>query len=345
MIFIRVDANPEIATGHLMRCLAIADAFKKKNMDIRFVMSDDKVKNLLDQWGQELISLNSHWREMVRELPTLIEYINQYKATAIIVDSYSANSLYFKELSKYIKVILFDDLFVDIYECAMLINYNSYACDLDYEKKYLDTKLLLGCKFAPLRKEFQNISFRIINKEVKNILITSGGGNAFGITNAIIDRLLKDNININLIVVAGAFANDDLERKYGKYNDIEICRNVSNMSELMLKSDIAISAGGSTLYELCACGTPTICYCIAENQSRNVKKLNEDGLVLYAGNIVENKDDTLDKISYYIADFVHNKNKRVSISSKMQKSIDGLGSYRILDEIKSILALSKNVKK
>ncbi|GAE87810.1 hypothetical protein [Acetivibrio straminisolvens] len=102
------------------------------------------------------------------------------------------------------------------------------------------------------------------------------------------------------------------------------------MSEIMLKSDMAISAGGSTLYELCACGTPTLAIVIADNQREMVDMMSSEGYIISLGWHGELADmELLQKIKLLCADY----EKRVSLSKKMQKLVDGEGVRRIVEEI------------
>lgn len=115
-----------------------------------------------------------------------------------------------------------------------------------------------------------------------------------------------------------------------KNANVILHENVSRMSEIMLKSDMAISAGGSTLYELCACGTPTLAIVIADNQREMVDMMSSEGYIISLGWHGELADmELLQKIKLLCADY----EKRVSLSKKMQKLVDGEGVRRIVEEI------------
>jgi spore coat polysaccharide biosynthesis predicted glycosyltransferase SpsG len=98
----------------------------------------------------------------------------------------------------------------------------------------------------------------------------------------------------------------------------------------MKEADVAVSAGGSTLYELCAVGTPTITYAIADNQLDNVKQFKNDGLMPYAGDV--RHDDFVSNILKYMEAMVQT-DYRMEISAKMQMLVDGNGAERIVKEL------------
>ena len=103
----------------------------------------------------------------------------------------------------------------------------------------------------------------------------------------------------------------------------------------MKSADIAVSAGGTTLYELCACGTPTISYAFADNQLNNVIQFQEDEIIDYAGDA--RCGNLIEKILYYLEQYRSDKDLRLKRARKMQQLVDGNGSMRIVHEWKEII--------
>ena len=124
---------------------------------------------------------------------------------------------------------------------------------------------------------------------------------------------------------------DKLVEKYKSRKNISLLRNVGNIHEYMCKADIAISAGGSTLYELCACGTPTICYSFADNQLDNVKSFSEDEIMIYAGDV--RNLTTIDNMVNEIKILLKDESKRKTVRRKMNALVDGKGIERIVKEL------------
>ncbi len=337
-IAIRVDGNSEIATGHIMRCLAIANGLKKKGHECRFIVADDNSELLLSNLGFPIINLHSAWDHPESELTELTEVILKNRIDKIIVDTYFVTEKYLSAVQKICKVIYIDDLNVFIYPVSIVVNYNLYGLDIPYSDIYQETntKLLLGPKYAPLRDEFRDIN-PCFRNNVDKILITAGGTDTFNVAGQIITKVVADDFfkGIEFHVVAGRLNSHITELKTMAENhpSVVIHQNVQKMSELMLDCDIAITAGGSTMYELCACGVPSICFSWADNQLPGVKAFSERGLMESAGDIRDNSEKCIQTIIIHLKDYITNADKRKVHSSHMREITDGNGAKRLADEI------------
>lgn len=340
MFFIRADANSEIATGHVMRCLTIADELKLRGKEVCFITADHFPDEIIRKRGYTSICLNSRWDNLEEELfndETFINMLKNDNVEGIIVDSYYVSSEYLAALSNVCKTVYIDDIFsLEQYPVDYLINYNIYGKKLDYKSKCLpNTKLLLGPNYAPLRKEFQNIK-PILRKEVKSVFISTGGADKYNIAGKILSEVVKNNnqeyrdmefhvisgvMNKNLIYLLNLQSNN---------KGIYIHQNVSNMSEIMQLCDIAVSACGSTMYELCACGLPIITYSFADNQLPGVKGFEEEGVVLNCGDVRDGIDDVVGKILENVVKLRNDSNFREKLSFKSLNVIDGRGVKRIV---------------
>lgn len=334
MIYIRTDINEIIATGHFMRCLSIAEAITKLKGTVCFLVADKNGKKLLEQRGYSYIILNSKWNCLNEEIKILVKILKENQPKAILVDSYYVTENYLLCLKKYTKVIYLDDINKFHYPCDILINYSIYANDFSYQKKYFDTKFLLGERYAPLRKEFSYPYKNLIQKTVKNIMVVTGGTDEFHFALNFIKTIIKTkwywSEKIKFHIVCGYYNTDKKKLKYlsEKYQKIHVYSYLENFYGAIKKMDIVISAGGFTLYELCACGIPTISYSLADNQIKNVKKFEEIGIIPYSGDIRTQKykfKNLLNQIKRLAKDFA----KRKQTSKRMQQLVDGMGAERI----------------
>jgi spore coat polysaccharide biosynthesis predicted glycosyltransferase SpsG len=310
MLYIRADGNAEIGTGHIMRCLSIADAARTRGEASTFITADDCMGSMIVERGHHVICLHSVWSKLEDESEKLISVIRTYKVKKLLIDSY--------------------------YVTDMLINYNCYADKLDYPAHYPDSALLLGCQYAPLRGEFQGLPHRIIKKEVQSVLVTVGGTDKNNIAAKLV-KMAKTSANLELLdfhIIAGRFNPhiEDLKRLEMEYDGIAIHRNIQDISRLMLDCDIAISAGGSTLYELCACGLPAIVFAVADNQINAVNRFG-DGCMINAGDIRENEGLCLGRILSGIDQLAFDYQLRCVMSAKGQSLVDGKGALRVADWI------------
>lgn len=328
IIGIRVDMNPIIATGHIMRCLSIADAITELDKKVVFIAADDYPAELIKQRGYELIVLGTNWQNMEEELPRLSAEIGKRNISKILVDGYRVTAGYLQKLKEWAQVTYIDDLDAFSYPVDKLVCYANYYDRFSYGCRTEEDGFFLGMKYVPLRRAFQNCPPKVIGDRVKRVLLLSGGSDSYGILERMVD-VFKDKTDIVLTVICGSFYPDfeKLTDKYKEYNNLVFCKNVPNIEEYMRDADLAVSAGGTTLYELCAVGTPTISYSFVDNQLYTVEQFDKDGLIEYAGDV--RKDDIFGKTAELFEKYDGNKALREERSLKMQQMVDGKGAKRI----------------
>lgn len=339
-IIFRADGNSEIGWGHVMRSLSIASAAKDLGAECFFVCADDSMRNLIESKDFYVFVLDTDYRDMESETDRFIEVINKEKPDSIFVDSYYVSNKYFRTIKKHSKVIYLDDVFSFPYDVDYLINYNIYASYETYSELYSENtipELLLGTEYIPLREEFiRNIPSGVRN-ESKKVFVSTGGSDEFGLVLRIINKLkddkeLSEGIEYHFII--GSYEPD-----FDEINSLSECnkwihlhRNVKNMSEIMNICDVAISAAGSTLYELCSCGVPTITYVIADNQIGGANGFKDKKIMLNAGDLRTVDFDCsgiIDNLKMLMNDF----ELRKRLSEKMLSVVDGKGAERIIKKI------------
>ncbi len=340
MLYIRGDVNAEIGSGHIMRCLAIAGALRKKGEDAAFITADRQGERLITGNNFSMICLDTSWNNLEEEIEKLVALIQERKIGKLLVDSYFATEEYIKSLHRFTKIIFMDDLKEAVYSADLVINYNIYALKLSYAEQYSNTaRLLVGPAYTPLREEFGNVR-RIQRKKPKDVLITTGGSDYCNMAGVLIECLEESRLftRLKFHVIVGAFSpyKEESEKLKGKYNNVCLYQNVTRMSEIMNQCDVAISAGGTTLYELCACGIPAICFTFADNQILGAKEMQNQGILYYAGDIRENKKGCLDFIIGKLQLLIHDYNLRESLTARMVQLVDGRGADKIAQEIMSL---------
>lgn len=326
-IYIRADMNEIIATGHIMRCLSIADAAKEQGKETVFITADEKPLEMLQSRGYEPIVLHTDWDNMEEELGVLLPLIKRMGISKLLVDSYQVTEKYLRTLEEHTEVFYLDDLDAFEYPVSNVICYANYYSQLSYGNYKGNTKFYLGTSYMPIRRVFQNCKPKLIKEKIENIMILSGGSDNYHMIENIAE-LFKESDILQADIICGAFYPDfkGLKEQFAGYGNLHFYQNVSNLEEFMEKADLAISAGGTTLYELSAKGTPTISYSFADNQLKNVRQFDEDGLISYAGDV--RVDDVYGNIYRLYRKFEDSK-LRKACSKKMQKVMDGQGATRI----------------
>ncbi len=328
MLYFRVDMNEVIATGHAMRCLAIADAAQQIGEDATFILADDKAVELVESRGCRAIVLHTDWRDMESELQVLAEVIERENISTILVDSYQVTPTYLTGLRRLVKVAYLDDVNAFCYDVDTLICYANYYRKFAYEDRYQGTKLCLGMAYAPLRSAFSGCEPKQIAETVEHLLLLSGGSDTLDVLDRLLEQIPKEDYKI-IDVICGVYypKYEEICNKYKDYKNVHIHKAVTDIERYMEEADLAVSAGGSTLYELCAMGTPVISYSFVDNQLDNVTSFAQDGIIDYAGDA--RTEDIILNICCYLKKYKADNELRERRSLAMQELVDGRGALRI----------------
>jgi UDP-2,4-diacetamido-2,4,6-trideoxy-beta-L-altropyranose hydrolase len=324
-IAIRADGGADIGMGHIMRTLVLAKEISKIH-DVFYICRVDNPLSEKYRIGIEKIKSEGFVVKTIREDFILFD-LKDIEADLLITDSYDVNEKYFDETKKmFNKTAYVDDMNLYYFNVDFLINQNIDSVDFDY-KVNKDTKLLIGSDYIMLRDEFRDVSEKYIKEEVKDIMITVGGGDPHHITEQILENLKMIDYNFH-VVVGSSFQKDNYLKNF-ESSKVILYYN-ANMHEIMQKCDIAISACGGTLYELAVCGVPTLGLIIVDNQQGIAKKMDQLGMIKNMGwydNLL--KDKFIDDLNYICNDFV----KRIEMSLKAKKAVDGNGVKKIVKEL------------
>lgn len=360
-IYFRTDGNNKIATGHLMRCLAIARACIRKGAKVKFVVSDKQSFTLLQErfislQEFEVYCLNSDYTNLLKELPALSALAIQ-KSTAdtpkpwIFVDSYYANPVYLMTLRKNFRVAYLDDL--RSFDCPveLVINYDTNE-DCDYYAK-ADRKLL-GAQYTPLREQFNNTVYTV-RPTVEHVLLSTGGTDPYGVAEHLLKKIYQStqilqSMHYHILTGSANTRYADLVSFARTHPNIHIHEGVSDVASLMASCDLAVCAGGTTLCELCAVGVPSISYLMAENQRMAVETYAGLGLIPCAGDIRPqtcnarnlNSDmlppinhTTVSAILSFMTNMSQNLSARKESSQSMRAFLNGAGADQIACELTS----------
>ena len=327
MILIRADANEVVGTGHIMRCLSLANAFSESGEEVAFCTADHRADDLIRSKGYKVICLDSDWTELKED--GIVQIAEEMKPELILVDSYYITEEYMHKLRKAAPTAYIDDMNACCWDVDYLNNYNIYANNFDYSA-YLnsDTKLLKGPQYAPLRSEFKGMPKRKVKETVTDVLVSAGGADPEKITEKIMQGICPGQKDIKFHFVVGALNPRINDIKKLQDDNIILHINEKNMSALMNSCDIAISAAGTTLYELCATGLPTITYTLADNQLLPAKAFEEQRIMISAGDCRDNSS-FIDDLKSAVGKLANNHQLRRQCALNMQELVDGNGADRI----------------
>jgi len=320
-VFIITEGGKNIGFGHITRCLSLYQAFEERGTLPKFIINgDDNIEYLLKDVNYQIFN----WLD---ERNKLFEIIKD--SDIAIIDSYLADISFYNALSGLVKIpVYIDDNKRLNYPDGVVANGNIHAEKLNYPKKGGIT-YLLGTKYTHLRKEFWEIPEKKIKENIESIMVTFGGDDAKNMTPKILKFLCNSYPNLKKNIIIGkAFKNiDKIKKESDKNTKLIYYPNAEEIKEIMLESDMAISAGGQTLYELARVGIPTVGVCIADNQLGSIKEWEKSGFLEYAG--LYNKDNIIKEINKLLKNLESIK-IRESKSKIGREFVDGKGSIRII---------------
>ena len=317
-----------------MRCLSIAKAFALRGYESLFLIADERAKALVENNGFQTICLGTEWTDMESELSLFLQVVRAQQPEMILIDSYYVTGKYLRTISQECKTAYIDDMNLERYDVNAIINYNIYARVYNYSW-YIGTKtkLILHPKFTPLRDEFKSCPKHAM-RAVTDILVSAGGSDPEKITEKLIAEVCPVFPDVKFHVIVGTLNPrlDDIKKLADEKENAVIHINEKHMSDLMENCDIAISAAGTTLYELCACGTPTITYTLADNQIVAAEQFDAQGIMLSAGDCRED-DEFSGRVKMLLRKLIEDNRLRVELSTRMQELVDGKGAERIVDAL------------
>ena len=341
-LIVRADADSRIGTGHLMRCFALAQAWQDRGGKVSLLSrcESDLLQGRLIEEGINLIPLEKSYPdpgdlertiEVIREVSTK----NSLHETWLVIDGYHFDAFYQEQIKKAgCKLLWLDDYgHADHYYADLILNQNISANESFYLHRESYTQLLLGVDYTLLRREFKKWRGwqRTIPAVARKVLVTMGGSDPDNITQRVIQALKYiDMTNLETKILVGP-ANPHqaaLEREIADRSNFELIKKASNIPELIAWADIAITAGGSTCWELSFMGTPFLTVVIAENQrqtSYHLHTADMSRLIDFQRDI--HGADAARPLKSVIEDAV----LRRRWSQKISAMVDGKGTDRVIE--------------
>jgi UDP-2,4-diacetamido-2,4,6-trideoxy-beta-L-altropyranose hydrolase len=324
-----------MGTGHVMRCLALAQAWQNSGGSAVFAMAETTpaVRARLQSEGFEILPVQ-RTVDAGSDASQLTLVASERSAEWVVVDGYQFNAAYQRELKTAgLKILLVDDNGrAAPYSADLVLNQNLHATEQMYERRESYTRLLLGTRFCLLRREFN--SWRDWNREIspigRKVLITMGGSDPDRFTEVIIQslRLAKIEGLEATVVVGGSNPHwASLQRMASEFSgSLHLLRDASDMAELMAHADAAVSAAGTTCWEICLLGLPALLISVAENQRALAQELNDRGCAIHLG---KPQDLSEERIAWQLERLLDSSEIRLSLSRRARQLVDGKGAERV----------------
>lgn len=363
-IAFRTDASVQIGTGHVMRCLTLADALRSEGADCTFICRGHigHLVNLIRERGHQVMMLaesDSLQTNASHELLSHAAWLGTDWATDandsqqaigsrtvdwLVVDHYALDHLWEKAMRPFTqKIMVIDDLADRVHDCDLLLDQNLDRSAEDYRSLVPDyANKLIGPRYALLRPEFAAMREKSLARrqdpQLKHLLITLGGVDKDNLAGEVLQTLRICNLplDLHITVVMGPHAPwlqnvQDIAAAMPRPTQVKV--SVRDMASLMTDSDLVIGAAGGTAWECCSLGLPSFVITAAENQRSTAHALKKSGAAL----LIESTCD--------IAAYIENQLLSDTPAQQLEKLstaaaaiTDGEGLALVSQELKRIYA-------
>ncbi len=344
LLIVRVDASVAMGTGHVMRMIALAQAWRESGGIVVFLSAE--ITPALEQRIREE-------KFQIEKLPVVPGSLNDLAATSafirqrgtdhnsifIVLDGYQFDAGFQVGLKKggHFLLVVDDYGHCSRYHANLVLNQNISADLGFYHNRSPETRLLLGCRYLLLRREFLKYQgwSREIPDVARKILVSLGGADAQNITYQAIKALSALDVDAK-VVVGGSnphFASLSQiaeESCAGPAARIELVVDSEDMPGLMAWADVAVAAGGSTSYEMACMGLPCVSVIVADNQLHAASRLASTGASVCLGWA---KDITVDCYRKALTSLMNDRERRIEMSRYASSLVDFDGAARVLSAI------------
>lgn len=358
-IAFRVDASTEIGTGHVMRCLTLADSLKDMRCECFFICRDHfgNLISFIRRCGYAVVELPladelspnsakqedggvSHYSWLGtswdRDAQQTSEILGGASVDWLVLDHYALDFKWEKKI-RYAckKLMVIDDLADRKHACDLLLDQNLGRVPADYKGLVSENcVVLLGPLYALLRPEFARLRDYSLERRrdpaLNNVLISMGGVDKNNVTCEILDAIdtcqLSRDCEITVVIGQGALWADEVRKRASTMVvRVEVLVNVSDMASIMARCDLAIGAAGSTSWERCALGVPAIITVLADNQTEIANTLSDSGAA-----VLISAKHLAHEIFDEVNNFAYNVSALTKLSRAASEITDGKGAARVI---------------
>lgn len=329
-IVFRVAGDSRVGFGHIRRCLTLASHLREKAVNLCFVASSLEGKKVLSRAGFSVEKENGP-QGIDRTLSVLTTVS---RPSLCILDDPDAGSDQLSALAHRTRVVCIDDTAGRLFPVEMVVNGSAGAQDLSY-RGAPHTRYLLGPDYILLRPEFACFPERSDNtKEIRRVFLTLGGGNGGTLFSRLLRVVCRTIPDVCVDLIVGPFGRTPVLDTGGS-NRIRVYRDPPNVRSLMLRADVAISAGGQTTYELAATATPTLGVRMVADQKINLQGLASAGTLQNLGSPEE--AGFSNRLAEALSYLKNHPEIRRRMGDCGRRLVDGLGTERVAEQIQRYL--------
>lgn len=319
-ILIHPNTGDDVGLGHLVRCITLTKELLLRGIDTELLIKTDNDALTFAQ--------NEDIEPVVTNLEALGGAVLSTPAEMVVIDSYSYTSEDFERLAAEKTLVVVDELGDRRIPADLVLNNNIYADEIEYPAA---DAVLRGTNYCMLREPFRELEKPNHQQPPESVLVTVGGSD------------LADSFVEVLSLTASVADTSTIHAVVGPYfesprdapNNVIYHRQPPDIHELMWEADMAVTGGGQTLYELAACGTPSVALTLGADQIRNVDGFEKAGFCFAAGD--PDNSNFEDEFRGYLETLYLKSETRRRMSKMGRSLVDGKGVSRVVERIGELL--------
>lgn len=357
-ICFRVDASVLTGSGHVMRCLTLAEELRQAGFDVRFITRthEGNLNSLIHKKGFKLYELSTPSqaikndaarREYARWLGTsqeadaaeTVAILKEIQPDWLIVDHYAIDETWEQVVRPYVKrIMVIDDLADRKHDCDLLLDQNYVRGE---RQRYADLvspacTVLAGPHYALLRKDFAEARKNLKNRDgsVHRVFVFFGGVDPDNMTGKALEALSApefSHVHVDIVIGAANPHRETISQGVKQRSLTTLHVQVENIAELMAQADLALCAGGTTTWERFCLGLPSLVVTIADNQVPFTRDLHEDGLLRWVG---MSPDVDVPKLCEGISMALQDTDRNRQETEMGMKLVDGNGAKKVANMLR-----------
>lgn len=328
-IAIVTEADEKVASGHLMECVVCADTFRRAGYEVLFYINNDAADALKDRIPVPFLEYTGR----IDGGSDFIGKCRQHFCDCYLFNLRKIENVFLLNFRREIndcKVICVDEWGHRRLDCDIIVNpmidpyYWEYP-DSCAQKFYGEKYLVLFSELAEYHKKDKVISFNL-----RKLVVTMGGVDPRGYSLMLAKWLpcFYCNWQIDFVLGGGFQKTEEVKAALVRYPNVSVYQNISSLYRLLYESDLVLCAGGNTLHETAAIGTPAFIFPGAEHEVRNADMFIQRGFGRKISSEQVQREEII-KILSELEDF----SVRKEMSDAGKRMIDGMGAERMLDII------------
>ncbi|WP_417539283.1 UDP-2,4-diacetamido-2,4,6-trideoxy-beta-L-altropyranose hydrolase [Marinobacter sp.] len=362
-IAFRADASIEIGTGHVMRCLTLADELTRQGHECQFICREHRghLGELISSKGYELTLLpaatdteldslangtNAYadwlgvsWQQDAEQT---IEALASLSADWLVVDHYALDARWEQQLANVVnQIMVIDDLADREHKCSLLLDQNVLGAKVQhrYEAKVNKTcRLLLGPRYALLRPEYGLMADVLPERDgnISRVLIFVGGSDPYHLTERYLHALDApefDHLFVDVVMGKNHSSPEMVKQLVAKRAKARLYAGLPSLAALMVRADLMLGAGGATNWERMCLGLNSVVVSVARNQDDINRELESQALISFVGNAEGLDVDSIREAMQFVLESPkHNQGQSIA----MRRMVDGHGAQHVAQQLQEV---------